>query len=316
MPDANDSPGPAEEPPAHAILVVGSVNRDYVCRVEAIPRAGETVLGGKLSLGSGGKGGNQAVAAAKLGVRTALVACVGSDHDGRALLDDLTDAGVDVDDVAAVDDTRSGAAFVMVAKDGENSIVVAPGANERLDPASVRAAVAGRVHRGDVLVVQAEIPLACIVSAVTEAEQSSCRVVFNLAPYCQVPPDVLAACDPLVVNEGEARALLGTGDADDAVDTAEMAARIRRLTRSAVITLGASGAVVAYGDAVRHLPTNPVAAVDTTGAGDAFTGALAAALCRGADLVSAVELGLAAGTFAVGRPGAQSSYPTLAELSG
>ncbi|MDX6307609.1 MAG: ribokinase [Nocardioidaceae bacterium] len=316
MPDANGSPGQVEEKSSHAILVVGSVNRDYVCRVEAIPRAGETVLGARLSLGSGGKGGNQAVAAAKMGVRTALVACVGSDPDGRALLADLTAAGVDVDDVATVDETRSGVAFVMVAKDGENSIVVAPGANERLDPGSVREAIARGLRRGDVLVVQAEIPLACIVSAVTEAERSAGRVVFNLAPYRDVPADVLAACDPLVVNEGEARALLGIREADRDGDAAEMAALIRRLTRSAVITLGASGAVVAYGEEVRHVPTSEVAAVDTTGAGDAFTGALAAALCRGAGLVPAVELGVAAGSFAVGRPGAQSSFPTLAELSG
>lgn len=291
-----------------SVLVVGSVNRDYVCRVTSIPRPGETVVGGELSLTSGGKGGNQAVAAARMGATTTLVACVGDDTDGHALLADLAAAGVGIEDVETVDDVRSGAAFVMVADDGENSIVVAPGANGRLDAARASRAVTARVGPGDLLVLQAEIPIEAVVAAVEAAVRSSVRVVLNLAPYRPVPEGVLQVCDPLVVNEVEARALLGVGSDD--VGAVEMAVTLRRRTRSVVITLGAAGAVAAYGDVVDQVPAPQVPVVDSTGAGDAFVGALAAAVSAGVDLANAVRLGVQAGSVAVGRLGAQTSFPT------
>jgi ribokinase len=140
------------------VVVVGSVNRDYVCRVEALPAPGETVLGGEASVGSGGKGGNQAVAASLLGARTALVARTGDDDDGRALLADLAAAGVDTGEVVALPDLRTGMAFVMVDAAGENSIVVAPGANERLEPGLTAHAVHRLLGPSGVMVTQAEIP--------------------------------------------------------------------------------------------------------------------------------------------------------------
>jgi ribokinase len=298
---------------AGRVLVVGSVNRDYVCSVAALPRPGETVLGGDFFLSSGGKGANQAVAAARMGASSALVGCVGDDVDGRTVLADLQAAGVDTSDVATVAGVHTGAAFVMVAADGENFIVVAPGANDRLEAERTADVVARRLRPQDVLVTQAEIPLQTLAAALTRADERGCRVVLNLAPFRVVPDDVLRRCDPLVVNEGEAVALLeavdGTGGEAEA-----MAAELGRRARSVVITLGEAGAVFAHGDAVQHVPSQTVEVVDSTGAGDAFTGALAASLSRGDDLLGAVRLGVAAGSYAVGRAGAQPSFPMAADL--
>ncbi|WP_205472179.1 ribokinase [Nocardioides sp. SYSU D00038] len=294
------------------VVVVGSVNRDYVCRVDSLPAPGETVLGGQASVGSGGKGGNQAVAASLLGARTALVARVGRDDDGRAVTRDLAEAWVDTREVLPTA-TRTGLAFVMVDATGENSIVVAPGANELLEPATTSRAVRELLRPPGVVVTQAEIPEAAFDAAVRAAAETGCRAVVNLAPYRPVAADVLALCDPLVVNESEAGGLLGrrvrgAAAACDAV--VDLAARCR----SAVVTVGAEGAVVGEGTRVTHVPAHEVPVVDTTGAGDAFTGAVAAALSAGRDLVDAVRLGVRAGSFAVQRPGAQASFARGADL--
>ena len=295
------------------MVVVGSLNRDYVCRVEALPAPGETVAGGAASVGSGGKGGNQAVAASLLGARTSLVGRVGEDDDGRALLSDLARARVDTTEVATVPGARTGMAFVMVAANGENAIAVAPGANDHLEPGTVARAVRDLLGPPGVLVVQAEISEAAVAAAVESAVAVGCRPVVNLAPYRPVSDGILSACDPLVVNESEAsgllrRAVRGVGQARAAV--AELTGR----ARSVVVTVGAGGALVGWGQEVRHLPAEPVDVVDTTGAGDAFTGALAAMLSSGHGLLEATRVGVRAGSHAVGRPGAQASFATAAAL--
>ena len=294
------------------VLVVGSVNRDYVCRVEVLPAPGQTVLGGEAWVGSGGKGGNQAVAASMLGARTALVARVGDDDDGRALAADLAAARVDTADLAATD-ARTGLAFVLVDAQGENSIVVAPGANERLDPASVARAVRQRLAGGGVLVTQAEIPVPAFDAAVRTAAEVGCRAVVNLAPYRRVDDAVLALCDPLVVNESEASGLLGR-PVRRASGALEAAPDLLRLCRSVVVTVGAEGAVVADADGVQIIEAHQVEVVDSTGAGDAFIGAVAAALSAGHDLRAAARVAVRAGTHAVTRPGAQASFASAAEL--
>jgi ribokinase len=289
------------------VVVVGSANRDYVCRVPRLPAPGETVLGADVAVGSGGKGGNQAVAAASFGARTAMVGCVGMDSDGTALLEEMVEAGVDVSAVTVLRAARTGAAFVFVAPDGENSIVVSAGANSRLSSQMVEEALGG-VGRAAAVVTQGEVQPAALMAAVSGAGRLSARPILNLAPFVALPDDVLALADPLVVNAGEAAALLGRpvrGVASVRAAAVELLAR----ATSVVVTAGANGAVVADRRGVAHVAAPSTVVVDSTGAGDAFTGALAAALSRGKDLQTATRWGVSAGAFAVSRPGAQASYP-------
>jgi ribokinase len=294
------------------VLVVGSLNRDYVCRVAELPAAGQTVLGAEASVGSGGKGGNQAVAASLLGARTAMVARVGGDDDGRALVADLARVGVDTRHVD-VASARTGLAFVMVDAHGENSIVVAPGANDALDADAVAQVVRELLSPPAVVVTQAEIPAAAFEAAIRTASELGCRAVVNLSPYRPLPEDALALCHPLVVNESEASELLGrpVRGADQArLAVAELVQR----TLSVVVTVGAEGAVAGEGAVIDHVAAEPAEVVDTTGAGDAFTGALAAALSGDRPLAEATRIGVAAGTHVVRRLGAQASFSALSGL--
>jgi ribokinase len=294
------------------VVVVGSVNRDHVCRVDTLPALGQTVLGGPASVGSGGKGGNQAVAASLMGARTVLVARVGDDDDGRLLLADLHAAGVDTREVRTAP-ARTGTAFVLVCPDGENAIIVAPGANDLLEAEEAAAAVRRLSSSHAVVVTQAEIPPATLDTVVRAAAELGCRAVLNLAPYRPTDRHVLALCDPLVVNESEAAGVLGR-DVSGPEAARAAAAELAGLALSAVLTVGARGAFVAEGDTVEHVAGRPADAVDTTGAGDAFTGALAAALSAGHSLRDATRIGVLAGAHAVGRAGAQASFPDAAEL--
>ena len=295
------------------VVVVGSLNRDYVCRVDTLPSAGQTVVGDEAVVGSGGKGANQAVAAGLLGAATAMVGRVGDDEDGRALLDGLRAAGVDTTGVGVLPDVRTGMAFVLVAADGENCIAVAPGANSRLDADEAVTAVRDLLAPPAVLVTQAEIPETTFSAVVEAAAERGCRAVVNLAPYRPVPVPVLALCDPLVVNESEACALLNreVHGADDAVGAAE---ELLGRCRSVVVTVGGEGAVVGGPEGVERVPAPTVEVADTTGAGDAFTGALAAALSRGEPLAAAARLGVRAGAWSVSRAGAQASYARACDL--
>jgi ribokinase len=295
------------------VVVVGSLNRDYVCRVDTLPVPGQTVLGGEASVGSGGKGGNQAAAAARLGVPTALVGRVGRDDDGRALLADLAEVGVDTRSVTPLADVRTGMAFVLVDGAGDNSIVVVPGANAALEADAVERALAGLLSPPAVLVTQAEIPKESLAAAVASAETAGCRAVVNLAPYRLLAAEVLAPCDPLVVNESEAGDLVGRPVRGLEAARSAAEALLGRV-RSVVITVGQDGALLGERKRIEHVAADRAEVVDTTGAGDAFTGVLAAALAVGHDLADAVRLGVRAGTYAVGRAGAQASFPTAADL--
>ncbi|MCM1939516.1 ribokinase [Streptomyces sp. G3] len=292
------------------LLVVGSANADLVIGVERRPGAGETVLGSDLAVHPGGKGGNQAVAAARLGARTALLARVGDDDYGRLLLDSQRAAGVDTVGVL-VGGAPTGVALITVDPSGDNSIVVSPGANGRLAPGDVQAA-ASLFHASRVVSTQLEIPLETVVEVVRSLAPES-RFVLNPSPPRPLPQEVLAACDPLIVNEHEAKVILG-----DALvgERPEDWARIllAKGPRSVVVTLGAEGALVASaaGGVVR-VPSVKVDAVDTTGAGDAFTAALAWRLGRGESLADAAAYAARVGAAAVTKAGAQESYPTAAE---
>ncbi|MEU6478890.1 ribokinase [Streptomyces sp. NPDC047017] len=292
------------------LLVVGSANADLVIGVERRPAAGETVLGSDLATHPGGKGANQAVAAARLGARTALLARVGDDAHGRLLLDAQRAAGVDPAGVL-VGGAPTGVALITVDPTGDNSIVVSPGANGRLTPDDVRAA-AELIGSARVVSAQLEIPLETVVEAVRQLAPGG-RFVLNPSPPRPLPRELLDACDPLIVNEHEAKVILGgDGAGDDPEDWAR--ALLARGPRSVVVTLGGEGALVASADGVARVASVKVAAVDTTGAGDAFTAALAWRLGAGESLKDAAAYAARVGAAAVTRRGAQESYPTAAEV--
>ncbi|MFJ3336797.1 ribokinase [Streptomyces sp. NPDC086766] len=293
------------------LLVVGSANADLVIGVERRPAAGETVLGSDLAVHPGGKGANQAVAAARLGARTALLARVGDDAHGRLLLDAQRAAGVDTAGVLA-GGAPTGVALITVDPSGDNSIVVSPGANGRLTPEDIRSA--DRLLRSSrVVSAQLEIPLETVVEVVRNLAPGS-RFVLNPSPPRALPPELLAACDPLIVNEHEARVILGSSGAGDAPEDWARAL-LAHGPRSVVVTLGARGALVASAAEVTRVPSVRVDAVDTTGAGDAFTAALAWKLGAGAALAEAAAYAARVGAAAVTRPGAQESFPTAAEVA-
>ncbi|MFC5144213.1 ribokinase [Streptomyces aureoversilis] len=295
------------------VLVVGSANADLTVRVDRRPGAGETVLGTDLVESAGGKGANQAAAAARLGARTALLAKVGDDAFGELLMEGQREAGTELRHVLVEEGARTGTAMIVVGPDGDNSIVVSPGANARLLPEDVEAA-REVIAASAVVSIQLEIPPATVRAAAETAREAGTRVVVNPSPAPdRLDPELLTAADPLVVNEHEARHLTQLVDG-----TPQAWARSLRDqgARSVVVTLGAEGALVleaGAGEAVA-VPGVEAEAVDTTGAGDAFTGALAARLAAGAPLPEAARFAVRVGAAAVTRPGAQPSYPTLDEL--
>ncbi len=297
------------------VVVVGSANADLVLDIDRRPAAGETVLRSDIVVTPGGKGANQAVAAGLLGGRVAFVGCVGDDSHGALLRGSLTRAGVDISELRTVEGA-SGHAVIMVTPDGENSIIVSPAANRQVTP-ELLAGCGELWRRAAVVVLQLEIPLVSVEYLAREAAAAGVRVVLNLAPAAALAPQVLAVADPLVVNESEAAFLMSTDGRRLPAEPLVAARELRRLgPRSVVLTLGPAGAVLDDGEHQAHLPALPATVVDTTGAGDAFVGALAVGLAQARSLTAAVERAVALATLAVGRRGAQASYPTREELAG
>jgi len=300
-------------PVARPIVVVGSANTDLIARCERLPGPGETLLGGEFSRASGGKGANQAVAAALLGGRVRFVARLGRDALGARLLRELRGRGVDVSKVTKDRILPSGVALILVGSGGENSIVVASGANGALSVADVRAA-AGAIKRAGVLVLQLETPLESVLEAARLARAAGVTVILNPAPARELPHELLRCVDLLTPNEHEASLLTGlriTG----AVSAAKAARRLRELgVGTVVVTLGAKGVYVSSPGLEGAIPGFKVKAVDSTAAGDVFNGALAACLARGEGLRDALRFSQAAAAISVTRPGAQPSIPSLAEV--
>ncbi|WP_331767898.1 ribokinase [Embleya sp. NBC_00896] len=300
------------------VVVVGSLNMDVVVRVRVLPAPGETVSGEDAVRGAGGKGANQAVAAARLGAAVRLVGLLGDDPFGTELRDRLVAEGVDDSAVGTVDGA-SGVALIVVQHDGENAITLSPGANRRLDEAALAAVTDGGVaEAADALLLQLEVPVATVLAAARAARAAGVPTVLNAAP---LPPfdDVLRALlgetDVLVVNETEAAGLLGAAGIPAVPDWAAQADALRALGPDlVVITLGAEGAVAADGH--EHVAQGgfPVAAVDTVGAGDSFCAELTLALGAHADPAEALRRACAAGALATTRHGAQSALPTRAEV--
>jgi ribokinase len=293
------------------VVVVGSANVDVTTQVATLPAPGQTLLATDTALLPGGKGANQAVAASRWGIATELYAAVGADSFGRLLRTALAEQGVGLDRLIEDGTAPTGLALVTVAADAENTIVVAPGANSALTAEAI-ADLGSRLDPDDVVLLQLEVPLATAAAAAAAARAAGARVVLNAAP----PPQpgsgelatLLAAVDVLVVNETEASAVAGTHAPPQPAGWLKVAAALREQGPAAVvITLGGDGAVACTGDESWHQPALPAAVLDTTGAGDAFCGVLAAALADGRSLPRAVRAGCAAGAAATERRGAQSA---------
>jgi ribokinase len=282
------------------IALVGSINLDIVVGVDRHPAGGETVLGDDRQELPGGKGANQAVAAARLGAQVAFVGRVGDDDAGRRLRDGLAAEGVDVTHVRVDADAPTGVALIAVDRAGENTIVVSSGANARVSAADVEAA-RDVLANAAVTLVQHEVPEDAVAAAIAAAGGT---VVLNPAPA----RPIVAPVDVVVPNRGELEALAGR-----AGDPVELA-RTLDAARAVVVTLGNEGAAVIEGSRVEHIPAPRVDAVDTTGAGDAFCGALAQALDAGADLVDAARWAVRAAAASVTKPGAQGGLPRRADL--
>lgn len=285
------------------ILVVGSINMDLVVRTPKHPEIGETVIGYDFKTFPGGKGANQAVATARLGYPTKMIGRIGTDEFGNKLLRTVTGAGVDTSTIIRDEEEPTGVAFITVDSAGQNTIVVASGANMHLTPKDInRAATAFK--DADIVLIQLEIPLETVKAAIEFARWSNARVVLNPAPAQLLDADLLSQVDYLIPNQTELGLLTGQDRLDAAVKVLQ-----GRGVMNLVVTLGAQGAFVSTASDQKLIPTYQVKVVDTTAAGDAFAGGFAAALYNGKDVFEAAMWGNAAGALATTTAGAQPSLP-------
>lgn len=295
------------------LLVVGSLNMDLVVTARRLPHIGETILGESFTTYPGGKGANQAVAAARLGIEVKLLGCAGTDTFGRLLMDNLRQNRVCVDLVRQIPGMSTGTALITVDAEGKNTIVVIPGANGRFTPAQVMADEA-EFTDADLLIVQMEIPLDTLESAIALAKSHRVPVLFNPAPAGEIPDEIFNGIDYLVPNETELSLL--TGLPTDSISEIRVAAgrMLAKGTRRVILTRGDQG--VYYCDTATEIiqAAYTVPVVDTTAAGDAFIGGFASAILRNEDIPTALRTGSAAGALAATRAGAQTSLPTLQEL--
>lgn len=291
------------------IVVVGSVNIDLVVTVPTLPRPGETVLARSYREFSGGKGGNQAIAAARLGQRVAFVGRVGHDAAGDLVRTALVDEGVDVSELKTLSDEATGRALVVVDALAENSIVVVGGANAGLLPGHVDEA-ANSLQQAAVVVAQLEVPVEAVRAAARHARG---LFVFNPAPAQHLDDDLLRLVDVLVVNEGEFEAVTGEQACDDEQAMTALLAE-SALPDSVVVTLGGQGALLWHAGQLTRVPAPSVTVVDTTGAGDTFVGALADALARGEALVAAARWAVCAASLSTGLLGATTGMPGSAQV--
>ncbi|KAB0498183.1 MULTISPECIES: ribokinase [Pseudomonas] len=295
------------------VVVIGSLNMDLVTRAPRLPRGGETLIGQSFATVSGGKGANQAVAAARLGAQVSMVGCVGSDAYGEALRGALLAEQIDCQAVSTVEDS-SGVALIVVDDNSQNAIVIVAGANGALTPEVIDRFDAV-LQAADVIICQLEVPDATVGHALKRGRELGKTVILNPAPASRpLPADWYAAIDYLIPNESEASALSGLPV--DTLSTAETAAArlIAMGAGKVIITLGSQGSLFADGKRFEHFPAPKVKAVDTTAAGDTFVGGFAAALAAGKSEADAIRFGQVAAALSVTRAGAQPSIPTLPDV--
>jgi ribokinase len=298
---------------APRICVIGSANADLTFRTSRLPRPGETFAGHSFHLGFGGKGANQAVAAARLGAKVSLVARVGDDAFGRESLRRFWAEGLDTAFVRADANRPTGTAAIVVDDSAQNCILIVAGANAGLAPADVREAIAA-VQQANVLLCQLEVPLDTTLEALRLAHAAGVRKVLTPAPAAELTEEFFELCDLCVPNETEAELLTGR-EVKDFGDAEGAAVELRRRgVRSVVVTLGERGALLVDDEGISHVPAVPVRAVDPTGAGDAFTAALAVFWAEGIGLREAARRASAVAALTVTRSGTQAAFPTQAEV--
>jgi ribokinase len=301
---------------ADKIVVIGSLNMDLVGCAARIPVVGETITGHTFFSEPGGKGANQAYAAARLGGRVAMLGRVGGDDFGRQMRANLERVSCDVSGVLAVPDVSSGIALIFVADTGQNSIIIVPGANDRFSPEDVKAArefLAGAVW----VLLQLENPLPTVLAAARAAEHAGARVILDPAPARSVPDELFGLADIITPNETEAAILADLPPASLSPDQALVIARKlqARGARTVIVKVGEQGCLLVHPEGSQLLPAPAVKAVDTTAAGDVFNAGLAVGLSEGLDLPSACRFANAAAAISVTKLGAQTSAPTRAELN-
>ena len=295
------------------VIVIGSINTDMAVKSPSLPRAGETVLGTEFKMSGGGKGANQAVAAARLGADVAMVASVGDDLFGKQAKSDLEAENIDCRYIIEVPNQASGIALINVDDQGENQIVVYPGANHHMTQDQVSVALAG-ADESTIVLLQLEIPLDVVQSAIQKANQKSAKVILDPAPAEKLPSEILADVFLLTPNQTEAEQLTQIKVLD--TDSAQCAANamLDLGIQNVALTMGNDGVLLANSESNTMIPATAVNAIDSTAAGDCFNGALASALSKGSSLSTAAEFACKAAAIAVTRLGAQDSMPSQSEI--
>ncbi len=295
------------------LVVLGSVNADHVLQVPTFPKPGETLTGRNYTVIPGGKGANQAVAAARLGTSTAFIAAVGDDPFGINIRQDFANDGINIESVNIIEHCPTGIAMIQVTDEGENSICISPEANAKLDKSAVQAN-ADLIKQADQLLMQLETPLDGVQVAAEIAKQANTKVILNPAPARPLPDSLLSLVDIITPNETEAEILTGIKVTDEA--SAQKAADILHGKGIAMvlITLGAKGVWLSNGTEQKIIPGFRVKAIDTTAAGDTFNAGFVTGLLENKDLQESIRFAHAAAALSVTKHGAQTSIPTRAEV--
>ncbi|MFJ5760533.1 ribokinase [Neobacillus sp. NPDC093182] len=286
------------------ITVIGSINMDLVTSTTQIPKVGETVLGNSFHTIPGGKGANQAVAAARLGADVTMIGAVGNDSFGETLVEHLTNQGINTENIMIVKDTSTGIASIIVSE-ADNSIIVVPGANNHVSPEVIEKQEDKIIH-SDIILLQLEIPLESVIKAVELAKKHGVRTILNPAPIQKLPKELLEMVDYLTPNEHEQTLLF------DSIDGSQQ--ELEKFKKKCIVTKGSKGVMIYKNGEKMEIPSIQVEAVDTTGAGDSFNGAVATALCDGLDIEEACRFANVVGAISVTKLGAQTGMPTKKEV--
>lgn len=294
------------------ILVIGSLNMDLVVTTHKVPRIGETVLGNGFMTVPGGKGANQAVAAARLGAQVDMIGCVGDDLFGKELIGNLKANGVGTECIRTIKDVPTGVAMIVV-NQGNNFIIVDPGANYEVSCKLIEE-LEYKIKQSNIIVIQLEIPLDTVKTAINIASENNKKIILNPAPAQHLPDDILNKVSLLTPNETECEIL--TGIQINSIDDASRAIEhlVNKGVRQVIVTMGSKGAVYNIGNNIIHKPVRKVEVVDTTAAGDSFTAAVAIGMSKGFDFEKSVEFANIVGSLTVTKKGAQSSLPYINEV--